>query len=306
MGHVAFLARDLHLRLARLGQHADDRIEHEARASDERFVEIDRVVEDHRDRQRVVVPDVGLGHRGLVARLHAVAPDHVVGHVRGVGHEHVPLPLAGGEPAGRVGRVLRRVQPAVHPDRVGRTVDRAAESPRDDPAGNRIEVGDDPQVLRSHHHVLRGVQDALPLGHRLQRHLVGVGAGAAFVVQRDAGVIADVGSGRALDPVFVDPVGPRAREIDLRERRRRAQAEHDRRRGGRQPLFRHVRHHHQRVEQGVGSHFAPFASLLKLRLVIHRVCRYVGSSTKVVMTSHSVPARSFTMSQYSVSVVLSL
>jgi hypothetical protein len=43
------------------------------------------------------------------------------------------------------------------------------------------------------------------------------------------------------------------------------------------------------LEQGVGSHFDPFASCLKFGLVMYGVCRYLGSSTTAVTASQRSP-----------------
>ena len=133
----------------------------------------------------------------------------------------------------------------------------------------------DAQVLRPHHDVLRRVEDALPLGHVLHRHLVGVGHGARLVVDRQAGVVADVRPGRALDPVLVQAVGPRAGEVDAVPWSRAcgsctppcAKA------GARgQEATASVNAVRLSVRQLLGhdarSHFEPLASFLKLRLVI--------------------------------------
>jgi hypothetical protein len=183
-------------------------------AADERLLPVDRVGEDHRHRQHVLVADVVLDHGGHVAMGHAVAPHEPRLQVRGRDGEHAPFPPPRREPARRMRRAWRRMRPAVHPHVVRRAIDGAAHVKRHHAAGDRIELLLDAEILRPHHDVLRRVEDALPLGHVLHRHLVGIGHRAGFVVDRQPCVVADMRPGRAFDPVLVQAVGPRAGEVD--------------------------------------------------------------------------------------------
>ena len=193
----------------------------------------------------------------------------------------------------------------IHPHRVSRAIDGACHMQRDDRSGNRIDLGLDAQILRPHDDVLRGVEDALPLGHVLHRHLIEIGVRARFVVDRKAAVVADVRPRRALDPILVQSIRPRPGQIDdLSSRRRRGRLHlslRERRRATRERG--HTRHRRtvvaiaisiprtltppsQLASQLDGSHFDPFGSFLKLSDVIHVRVRYVGSSTTVVITIH--------------------
>ena len=64
---------------------------------------------------------------------------------------------------------------------------------------------------------------ALVLGQRQQRRVPAVGAQPRRVVDRQPGVVADVGARNALDLVFVEDRRPHAAQVDLRRRRTHAE-----------------------------------------------------------------------------------
>ena len=127
--------------------------------------------------------------------------------------------------------------------------------------------------------VERRIHLTLPLGGRERRDVVAQRLRAAVRVQRHP---EEVDGLDRVDVVRLPAAGPRAGEIDLGERGDRRQNDECDQRGD-----SHIDYHCD--EHGVGSHLAPFGSFLKIGATSLAVRRYCGSSTCVVIVSHSSP-----------------
>ena len=92
-----------------------------------------------------------------------------------------------------------------------------------------VDVERDAQVADAAEPVGGRMRLALVLGQRQQRRVPAVGAQPRGVVDRQAGVVADLGARHALDLVFVKDRRPHATQIDLRRGRSRGArgADHD-------------------------------------------------------------------------------
>ena len=91
---------------------------------------------------------------------------------------------------------------------------------RHDPLRLRIHDGIDAQVGESTHRVVGAVRPALVLAHhRNPIGVVAVGPQPRGVVDRNAGVVAKLGTGNAVGQILVVKGRPVAGEIDLRPRR---------------------------------------------------------------------------------------
>ena len=127
--------------------------------------------------------------------------------------------------------------------------------------------------------VERRIHLTLPLGRRERRDVVAQRLRAAVRVQRHSEEIDRLDR---LDVVRLPAASPRAGEIDLRERGNRREKDECDERGDSHRAY-------QCDEHGVGSHFAPFGSFLNTGATSRGVRRYCGSSTCVVIVSHSSP-----------------
>jgi hypothetical protein len=219
MRHLTLLARHLHRRVARIRLHHGIGRELEAVAADQRLGEVDRVL-DHRDvRQHAAVPDEPFGHRGAVAQHGAVAAHPACLEVGGTDHEDVAFPAPGGEALPGVRRIRRRVRPAVHPDVALLLLPLDVGAQPHDLLTGVVHVGRDAQVADAAEAVGGGVRLALVFRQRQQPGVPAVGAQPRRLVDRQARVVADVGSRNPLDLILMEDRRPHPREIDLRERR---------------------------------------------------------------------------------------
>src|SRR5690606_29968309 len=141
--------------------------------------------------------------------------------------------------------------------------------------------------------LIRGrMRRALMLGHAEPRARVALGLADAGFVERQAHEVADLGALAAVVEVFLaeeSGVIPGAREVDLRERGRRA-GKRSERGDERQPStggeWQYTCHRAASasggaVRHGVGFHFEPSGSRLKCDDVTKSLLRLAGSLTTV-------------------------
>ena len=139
--------------------------------------------------------------------------------------EPVALPTARREALVRVTRVLRRMRPAVHPDRAREPV-AAVEAVRDEPLRDGIVLFDDREAAGASILVRRRVRQALVLGHREPRRRIQRRFVAQRIVDRQAGVVAEIGAAAAIEELLLEAEDAAARLIpvagDVDSARRRA------------------------------------------------------------------------------------
>src|SRR6185369_4333239 len=138
--------------------------------------------------------------------------------VRGKGGQRVALPLAGGEAAMRVWRILRRMRPAVHPDHRLVAITPPRDLPREQLLGNRIRHHCELQRERADDGVDWRVHLALALGRRERRDVVAQRLRPAVSAERHAQEIDRFARGTV---VVLSDTLPGAGEIDLGVGRRR-------------------------------------------------------------------------------------
>ena len=121
------------------------------------------------------------------------------------------------------------MRPPVHPDlallllplNVGVQLDRRLR--------RAIDVGGDAQIADAAESIRGGMRLALMLWQRQERRHPAVGAQPRRIVDRQPGVVTDLGTGHALDLVFVEDRRPHAAQVDLRRRRTHAEDDEQRR-----------------------------------------------------------------------------
>ncbi len=107
--------------------------------------------------------------------------------------------------------------PSVHPDRPLLLLPLDVRGVSDDGLGLVVDNGADTQIADAAKPVSRWVRLALMFGHGQQRSAPTVGPEPRRVGDRQAGVVADVRAGHALDLILVHDRGPIAGQIHLRE-----------------------------------------------------------------------------------------
>ena len=179
--------------------------------ANERLFEVDRILDDRDNGQMVPVPDETLGHRRAVAVRDAVALKPAEFQVRGRDHQRVAVPLARRKARPRVRGMPRRMRPAVEPDQASGLPERAEQFVSDDLLRDRVHFSVDTDVGGPPQRVRGWMRLGLMLAKRQDRRVPTVGLETAGVVQRNSGVVAEVGSGNAVRLVFVVERRPVAR-----------------------------------------------------------------------------------------------
>jgi hypothetical protein len=196
----------------------------EVRRAEERFGEVDGVVDDADQRERVAVADPVLGECCAVAAGDAVAADPADFEVRGGDYENVALPFARRETLPGMWRVGAGMWPSVHPDSALRSLPGDVGVPGDDLLRGGVDFLPDAEVGRAARAVVGRVRLALMFRQRQQGGVPGISAHAGFGGDGQAQVVADFGAGDALRLVFVEARGPLASEVKLGEGRGGSQA----------------------------------------------------------------------------------
>src|ERR1019366_7750371 len=94
----------------------DVRSAHPLRSANERLFEVDRIVDNGDQRQKVAMPDEVLDHSGFGAAGDTVPLNDTAFHMRGGDGELVAVHHASGETVPRMLGVFGGMRPAVHPD----------------------------------------------------------------------------------------------------------------------------------------------------------------------------------------------
>src|SRR5262245_7862686 len=115
----------------------------------------------------------------------------------------------------------RRVRTSVQPDRARRLSERSKQFEADRLLCDWIEDARDPDVRRSPQRVRGWMRLRLMLTQRQDRRVPAVGLEASRIVQRNSGVVAEIGARNAVWLIFVVQGSPVARQIALRECRAR-------------------------------------------------------------------------------------
>ena len=181
-------------------------------AADERFGQVDRVVNDVDPRQDVAAANPEAGDLGLIAGHRAVAADVVLFQVRRGDPQHVAFPRGGGEPAPRVvGFRGRRVAAVEIHRHVGGLVPLGLVG--DDLARERIDFLRDAELRRAAVDVGPAVRPALVFRKAQDRGVPPFGAGQPVGVERQPDPVADP---RVFGVVHRADHRPLAGEVDLR------------------------------------------------------------------------------------------
>jgi hypothetical protein len=83
---------------------------------DQRLTEIHGTFNHSNQRQEVAMPIEPVGHRRPIAARRPVLANEAVLHMRRASDQRISVPGAGGKPAARMLRILRRMESTVHPD----------------------------------------------------------------------------------------------------------------------------------------------------------------------------------------------
>ena len=177
------------------------------------------------------VAKVVLGHPRPGAHGHAIPAVPALLDVRGDDLQRLADPLARREPHPGVRRLLRWMGPPVEPDCPLLRPGAHELLHGDDVLGRRVTLFGDPHADRAAQDVRRHVGAALVLGQRQAPRVPAVGIQPAGRVDRQAGVVARIGTRSALGLVLVEQAHPVAVQVALRPRRRgddnRDDDEHD-------------------------------------------------------------------------------
>src|SRR3984957_21017209 len=184
----------------------------------------------------------------------------------------------------------------VHPDGHGSAGFPAAQHPRVDLPRQRIVLAPDLETEGPGCDVPLGLKPADALGHRDGGLRKTQGLGAAGIVEGKTRPVVGVGTGAALQVVFVLLGSPGSRQIDLRQRGESHAQQYRQTKdcfiAGHvsSPVLYHLAEHSE------GFHPVSSASFLKCELMMKGSRRYVGSVTTMVTTISTSPLRSFTRS----------
>src|SRR5262245_40142341 len=206
--------------LARIRRDVLVQIELVVGRADERFGQINGVVHNRDDGQKVAVTYPMLCDRCQVTTRYAVATDVPFLEMGDCNRQHVTFPLAGRKAAPTMERIRRGMRPSVQ---INRIVDRAEplRVERRDLPCKRILFLPDCQLRGPAPDVVGRMRTTLPFRQRLDRRVPTVGTESPRIADGKTEVVTELWARDPLRLIFMESWGPLARKINLSGRTHR-------------------------------------------------------------------------------------
>ena len=172
-------------------------------AADFGFGEKNGIGDNRSIHQMVAMTDDELHHAGLIAFRKPVAPQPALLEMRRVDHERIAHKPASLESLISVGSVGGRMRTSVHPDGAEPLGGLGPNMNGDQLHGMRVPVFPNAEVSHGAHLIGRHVAIALMVLEGQTRWVVGKGPQSSRFVDREPGIIADLGPRSALETILV-------------------------------------------------------------------------------------------------------
>jgi hypothetical protein len=138
--------------------------------------------------------------------------------------QDVAIPQAGGEPHEGVGRIFRRMGPAIHPDRPFLLICPHVHADGNELLRVAVMFLPDPKLIGAEKHIRQRVGRTLVLEHRMARSIPAIAKQSCSFIDRYTAEVSGFLTGNTIGLVFVVTARPLAHEVHLPKDGRRHQA----------------------------------------------------------------------------------